>query len=182
MFGTFQVLTGNRILLNWEMLRIYVTKWFWRENSHAKKPSRLAHREWLRARILPRRQALGQRSTNCVGTRHIAPNRHATIMSRCNKSCAPTRHARHKHWRYNRLAKHIESRLHIPDSMYEMVSKLASSNAVVMFSVSGYYMCVMVKRLLFRLGVSPIIVELDQHAAGPDIQTILFHLASDSQH
>ncbi|KAK0579809.1 hypothetical protein LWI29_031739 [Acer saccharum] len=68
------------------------------------------------------------------------------------------------------------------ESTYEMVSKLASSNAVVLFSVSGCCMCTVAKRLLFGLGVGPIIVELDHHAAGSDIQAVLFHLASDAQH
>ncbi|KAK2642904.1 hypothetical protein Ddye_024667 [Dipteronia dyeriana] len=68
------------------------------------------------------------------------------------------------------------------ESTYEMVSKLASSNAVVLFSVSGCCMCTVAKRLLFGLGVGPTIVELDHHTAGSDIQAVLFHLASDAQH
>ncbi|KAL5771928.1 hypothetical protein ACOSQ2_011852 [Xanthoceras sorbifolium] len=67
-------------------------------------------------------------------------------------------------------------------STYEMVSQLASSNAVVLFSVSGCCMCTVAKRLLFGLGVGPTIVELDHHTAGPDIQAVLYHLASGGQH
>ncbi|KAJ4825188.1 Glutaredoxin-C9 [Turnera subulata] len=59
---------------------------------------------------------------------------------------------------------------------YEVVRQLASSNAVVVFSISGCCMCTVAKRLLFSLGVGPTVVELDHHSAGGDIQGVLFHL------
>ncbi|KAF2316724.1 hypothetical protein GH714_042065 [Hevea brasiliensis] len=41
------------------------------------------------------------------------------------------------------------------DNPYEVVRHLASSNAVVLFSMSGCCMCTVAKRLLFGLGVGP---------------------------
>ncbi|KAG8637451.1 glutaredoxin-C9 [Manihot esculenta] len=67
------------------------------------------------------------------------------------------------------------------DNPYEIVRHLASSNAVVLFSMSGCCMCTVAKRLLFGLGVGPTIIELDHHSAGADIQAVLFQLASDGQ-
>lgn len=66
-------------------------------------------------------------------------------------------------------------------SPYEMVQQLAACNAVVVFSMSGCCMCTVAKRLLFRLGVGPIIIELDEHATGPDLQAVLYELCPESQ-
>lgn len=68
------------------------------------------------------------------------------------------------------------------EKTYETVTKLASSNAVVLFSMSGCCMCTVAKRLLFGLGVGPAVVELDHHAAGPEIEAVLFQLSSNGQH
>lgn len=68
------------------------------------------------------------------------------------------------------------------EKTYEMVTQLASSNAVVLFSMSGCCMCTVAKRLLFSLGVGPTIVELDHHVAGREIQAVLFHLSTNGQH
>ncbi|KAF7803143.1 glutaredoxin-C9-like [Senna tora] len=62
-----------------------------------------------------------------------------------------------------------------------VVEELASSNAVVVFSMSSCCMCTVVKRLLFSLGVGPTIVEVDEHAAGPHIQAMLYRLAGPHQ-
>eukprot|EP00257_Ricinus_communis_P016718 XP_015574975.1 glutaredoxin-C9 isoform X1 [Ricinus communis] len=67
------------------------------------------------------------------------------------------------------------------DNPYQIVRHLASSNAVVLFSMSGCCMCTVAKRLLFGLGVGPTIFELDHHSAGHDIQAVLFQLASEGQ-
>jgi glutaredoxin 3 len=67
------------------------------------------------------------------------------------------------------------------DSPYETVRQLAACNAVVVFSMSGCCMCTVAKRLLFGLGVGPVIIELDEHAAGPDIQAVLYELYPDGQ-
>ncbi|XP_022777269.1 glutaredoxin-C9-like [Durio zibethinus] len=67
------------------------------------------------------------------------------------------------------------------DNSCEIVRQLASTNAVVLFSMSGCCMCTVAKRLLFGLGVGPTIIELDHHVDGPDIQTVLFHLVANGQ-
>ncbi|CAI9782164.1 unnamed protein product [Fraxinus pennsylvanica] len=58
--------------------------------------------------------------------------------------------------------------------VYEKVSLLVTSNAVVVFTISGCCMCHVVKQLLFGLGVGPTIVELDRDASGHDIHRLLF--------
>lgn len=71
----------------------------------------------------------------------------------------------------------MEAMKKVEKTPYEIVQELASSNAVVVFSMSTCCMSTVVKRLLFGLGVGPTIVELDEHAAGPDIEALLFHLS-----
>ncbi|KAL4280682.1 hypothetical protein GQ457_03G035240 [Hibiscus cannabinus] len=67
------------------------------------------------------------------------------------------------------------------DNPYKIVRQLASTNAVVLFSMSGCCMCTVAKRLLFGLGVGPTIIEVDHHGAGPDIQAVLFQLVADGR-
>ncbi|KAL0442497.1 UNVERIFIED_CONTAM: Glutaredoxin-C9 [Sesamum latifolium] len=64
-----------------------------------------------------------------------------------------------------------------PLSVYDKLTSLVSSNAVVVFTVSGCCMCHVVKQLLFGLGVGPTIVELDRDASGTDIHALLFRLS-----
>lgn len=59
---------------------------------------------------------------------------------------------------------------------YERVRRMASGNAVVVFSLSGCCMCHVVKRLLFGLGVGPTVYELDLESGGDEIQAVLFQL------
>ncbi|KAE8674215.1 hypothetical protein F3Y22_tig00111769pilonHSYRG00601 [Hibiscus syriacus] len=56
----------------------------------------------------------------------------------------------------------------IHNNSYEIVRRLASTNAVVLFSTSG-------------LGVFPVTIDLGHHVAGPDIQAALFQLAGGRQ-
>ncbi|XP_020093123.1 glutaredoxin-C9-like [Ananas comosus] len=64
---------------------------------------------------------------------------------------------------------------------YERVARMASGNAVVVFSVSGCCMCHVVKRLLLGLGVGPTVYELDQLDRGvADIQAVLSHLLAST--
>jgi glutaredoxin 3 len=51
-------------------------------------------------------------------------------------------------------------------AVYERVARMASGNAVVVFSASGCCMCHVVKRLLLGLGVGPTVYELDQMVVG----------------
>ncbi|KAE9610529.1 hypothetical protein Lal_00029762 [Lupinus albus] len=66
-------------------------------------------------------------------------------------------------------------------SPYEVVHHLSSSNAVVVFSTTNCCMSTVAKRLLFNLGVGPTVVELDEHAAGPDIKAFLYQLAGTTR-
>ncbi|XP_008784855.1 glutaredoxin-C9-like [Phoenix dactylifera] len=63
-------------------------------------------------------------------------------------------------------------------SPYERVARMASGNAVVVFSLSGCCMCHVVKRLLLGLGVGPTVYELDQERGGREIQAVLAQLLS----
>ncbi|KAF5741201.1 putative glutaredoxin grx [Tripterygium wilfordii] len=62
-------------------------------------------------------------------------------------------------------------------NQYEIVGELASTNAAVVFSMTGCCMCTVAKRLLFGLGVGPAIVEVDRHELGHDIQAIIIVLS-----
>ncbi|RVW89925.1 hypothetical protein VitviT2T_015465 [Vitis vinifera] len=64
-----------------------------------------------------------------------------------------------------------------PETTYEAVRRLGSSNAVVVFSLSGCCMCHVMKQLLFGLGVGPTIVELDKEKYGSEMQSVLYQLA-----
>ncbi|TKY73000.1 Monothiol glutaredoxin-S10 [Spatholobus suberectus] len=64
---------------------------------------------------------------------------------------------------------------------YEMVHHLVSCNAVVVFSTSDCCMSTVAKRLLFSLGVGPIVVELDEQADGPGIRSVLNQLSGVHQ-
>ncbi|XP_068663677.1 glutaredoxin-C1-like [Aristolochia californica] len=55
----------------------------------------------------------------------------------------------------------------------DRVTKLASQNAVVIFTVSSCCMCHTVKRLFYELGVSPAIHELDQQPKGREMEKAL---------
>ncbi|XP_074575899.1 glutaredoxin-C9-like [Curcuma longa] len=63
-------------------------------------------------------------------------------------------------------------------SSFERVARMASGNAVVVFSVSSCCMCHVVKRLLLGLGVGPTVYELDHldKAGSREIQAVLEHL------
>ncbi|KAI4372058.1 hypothetical protein MLD38_010342 [Melastoma candidum] len=72
-------------------------------------------------------------------------------------------------------------------SSFDAVSRLASGNAVVLFSMTGCCMCTVAKRLLFGLGVGPMVIELDELGgeggggieSSRDIEAVLFRLADD---
>ncbi|CAN6181240.1 unnamed protein product [Urochloa humidicola] len=68
-------------------------------------------------------------------------------------------------------------------AVYERVARMASGNAVVVFSASGCCMCHVVKRLLLGLGVGPTVYELDQLAGsgGREIQAALAQLLPPGQ-
>ncbi|KAL5977444.1 Glutaredoxin-C9 [Asimina triloba] len=66
-------------------------------------------------------------------------------------------------------------------SPYEQLRRLASGNAVVVFSLSGCCMCHVVKRLLLSLGVGPTVYELDEEKGGREIQAVLYQLVGNRQ-
>ncbi|XP_062190430.1 glutaredoxin-C9-like isoform X2 [Phragmites australis] len=69
-------------------------------------------------------------------------------------------------------------------AVYERVARMASGNAVVVFSASGCCMCHVVKRLLLGLGVGPTVYELDQlggAGGGREIQAALAQLLPPGQ-
>ena len=67
-------------------------------------------------------------------------------------------------------------------AVYERVARMASGNAVVVFSASGCCMCHVVKRLLLGLGVGPTVYELDQlGGGGREIQAALAQLLPPEQ-
>ncbi|TVU04078.1 hypothetical protein EJB05_50369, partial [Eragrostis curvula] len=67
-------------------------------------------------------------------------------------------------------------------AVYERVARMASGNAVVVFSASGCCMCHVVKRLLLGLGVGPTVYELDQMSAnGREVQAALAQLLPPGQ-
>ncbi|XP_010241641.1 PREDICTED: monothiol glutaredoxin-S10-like [Nelumbo nucifera] len=58
----------------------------------------------------------------------------------------------------------------------DMITKLASQNAAVIFSKSSCCMSHATKRLFYELGVSPAIHELDQDYRGRDMELALLRL------
>ncbi|XP_073054073.1 glutaredoxin-C1-like [Primulina eburnea] len=58
----------------------------------------------------------------------------------------------------------------------ETVVRLASSSAVVIFSLSSCCMCHAVKRLFCGMGVNPTVYELDQDPRGKEIEKALIRL------
>jgi glutaredoxin 3 len=66
------------------------------------------------------------------------------------------------------------------DDPLERIGKLASENAVVIFSVSSCCMCHAVKRLFAGMGVNPTVFELDEDPRGKEIEKALMRLLESS--
>ncbi|KAI3469424.1 hypothetical protein Pfo_026087 [Paulownia fortunei] len=58
----------------------------------------------------------------------------------------------------------------------DCVMKLASQKAVVIFSKSSCCMCHAIKRLFYEQGVSPMVIELDEHIEGREMERALMRL------
>ncbi|KAL3526264.1 hypothetical protein ACH5RR_010920 [Cinchona calisaya] len=58
----------------------------------------------------------------------------------------------------------------------QVIQRLASENAVLIFSVSSCCMCHAVKRLLCGMGVNPTAYELDEQPRGKEIEEALLNL------
>jgi glutaredoxin 3 len=55
----------------------------------------------------------------------------------------------------------------------ERVERLASENAVVVFSISSCCMCHVVKSLFCSLGVNPTVYELDEEHGGKEMERVI---------
>lgn len=62
----------------------------------------------------------------------------------------------------------------------DRIERLASENAVVIFSVSGCCMCHAIKRLFCGMGVNPTVYELDEDPRGKDMEKALMRLLGGS--
>ncbi|XP_058103027.1 glutaredoxin-C1-like [Magnolia sinica] len=62
-----------------------------------------------------------------------------------------------------------------PDPL-ERIERLASENAVVIFSISTCCMCHAIKRLFCGMGVNPTVYELDEDPRGKDMEKALMSL------
>lgn len=59
------------------------------------------------------------------------------------------------------------------EPVVEMIERMASENAVVIFSMSTCCMCHAVKRLLCDMGVNPTVYELDELSYGQEVEKAL---------
>ncbi|KAL5978838.1 Glutaredoxin-C3 [Asimina triloba] len=62
----------------------------------------------------------------------------------------------------------------------ERVERLASENAVVIFSISSCCMCHAIKQLFCGMGVNPTVYELDEDPRGKDMKKALITLLAAS--
>ncbi|XP_041004223.1 glutaredoxin-C1-like [Juglans microcarpa x Juglans regia] len=62
----------------------------------------------------------------------------------------------------------------------ELIERLASENAVVIFSMSTCCMCHAIKRLFCGMGVNPTVHELDEDPRGKDMERALMRLLGNS--
>ncbi|KAK8653198.1 hypothetical protein V6N13_127208 [Hibiscus sabdariffa] len=62
----------------------------------------------------------------------------------------------------------------------ERIERLASENAVVIFSISSCCMCHAIKRLFCGMGVNPTVIELDQDPRRREVEKALIRLLGNS--
>lgn len=62
----------------------------------------------------------------------------------------------------------------------ECIGRLASENAVVIFSISSCCMCHAIKRLFCGMGVNPTVYELDEDPRGKEMEKALMRLLGSS--
>lgn len=62
----------------------------------------------------------------------------------------------------------------------ERIERLASENAVVIFSISTCCMCHAIKRLFCGMGVNPTVHELDEDPRGKELERALMRLLGNS--
>ncbi|KAJ9564218.1 hypothetical protein OSB04_000184 [Centaurea solstitialis] len=86
----------------------------------------------------------------------------------------------HESWATYNLDHQQHQQQHATSSLLELIERLASENAVVIFSVSSCCMCHAIKRLFCGMGVNPTVYELDQEPLGKDIERGLMRLLGTS--
>ncbi|KAI4350477.1 hypothetical protein L6164_004929 [Bauhinia variegata] len=64
----------------------------------------------------------------------------------------------------------------VVDDPLQRIERLASDNAVVIFSISTCCMCHAIKRLFCGMGVNPTVHELDQDPRGKELERALIML------
>ncbi|KAI3905519.1 hypothetical protein MKW92_042813 [Papaver armeniacum] len=87
------------------------------------------------------------------------------------------------HYQQQRAAETWESSSYMAtaSSAFEVIQRVASENAVVIFSMSNCCMCHAIKRLLCGMGVNPTVYELDGDSiTGKQIEIALMRLLSAS--
>ncbi|KAI3859068.1 hypothetical protein MKX03_015058 [Papaver bracteatum] len=87
------------------------------------------------------------------------------------------------HYQQQREAETWESSSYMTtaSSAFEVIQRVASENAVVIFSMSNCCMCHAIKRLLCGMGVNPTVYELDgDSVTGKQIEIALMRLLSAS--
>ncbi|KAL6350413.1 hypothetical protein AAG906_004364 [Vitis piasezkii] len=83
-------------------------------------------------------------------------------------------------WGYYTAAAAAAAAARVMADPLERVARLASENAVVIFSLSSCCMCHAVKRLFCGMGVNPTVYELDQDPRGKEIERALMRLLGNS--
>ncbi|XP_058096194.1 glutaredoxin-C5-like [Magnolia sinica] len=83
------------------------------------------------------------------------------------------------HYQAESWGSYMQSRGGVSDPL-ERVERLASENAVVIFSVSTCCMCHAIKRLFCGMGVHPTVYELDEDPRGKELEKALMRLLGSS--
>ncbi|KAG9158278.1 hypothetical protein Leryth_000412 [Lithospermum erythrorhizon] len=85
------------------------------------------------------------------------------------------------HYQTESLNSYMSQKINITNDPLQHIERLASENAVVIFSISSCCMCHAVKRLLCGMGVNPTVYELDQDPMrGKEMEMALMMLLGNS--
>ena len=83
------------------------------------------------------------------------------------------------HYQTESWGSYMPTRSSVGDPL-ERIERLASENAVVIFSMSTCCMCHAIKRLFCGMGVNPTVHELDEDPSGKDMEKALMRLLGSS--
>ncbi|GAA0183246.1 oxidoreductase [Lithospermum erythrorhizon] len=85
------------------------------------------------------------------------------------------------HYQTESWNSYMSQKINITNDPLQHIERLASENAVVIFSISSCCMCHAVKRLLCGMGVNPTVYELDQDPMrGKEMEMALMMLLGNS--